>query len=1492
MNKLHKIYPLFNSELFHDACGVGFVATKNGKPDPKVLPSALSALQRLTHRGAKAYDGNSGDGSGILVDIPRKFFCDYLLKKHSLKIPKNDTLAIASIFAKRINDKKIVDNFLDLTKKEKIKFLAIRKVPTDENVLGDFSKKSKPKILQVIFSTKIRKSSKLERILYLIRKKVEKKLCPKHKRFYICSFSSKTIIYKGLLSSDQLAKFYKDLNHDLFVVKVALFHERFSTNTFSSWEMAQPFRMIAHNGEFNTIKGSRLWMNSREGNLESKVWKNDIDFLKPITKSTGSDSESFDNSAEFLKISGRDIFDTMMIMIPDSYEQTEKYYNNKKMNKMMRDYFIYHENFMKPWDGPAAIVFTDGDFVGAKMDRNGLRPLRYSITKDGLIIMASEAGIVDVDEDNIISNYHMKSEEIFGLSLEDGEILENKYLKAREASKKPYGKLVSDNLKVLKRGNAEEQFNGFVVSKNKTPQNKFASYNIFDEDIKKFIEPLSENVSESIGSMGDDTPLAIFSKFDRKFYDFFKQQFAQVTNPPIDSLRENSVMSLYKYLGSEDNLLNNAPTKNSAIRISTPILSLKEINELKGFDSWFPHQEIDCFYKIGSNLDSKIELIKKNCEKSIINGNKIIFLSDQNLKLGHTPIPMLLVISAVHHHLIEKRLRSKVSLIAVTGDVIEDHHFAALISLGASAIYPHFAYEIIFKKNSEAEYPKRLKNYRASIEKGLLKIMSKMGISTLSGYHGSMLLNTAGIGPKLLKKYFPSLTGRLGGLELKDLEKYLKRKYDNSIKDFELGNIRDINLFRFRKNGELHGYNPQVFKKIQDLSKEKESIKKVENDLNYIRDLLKYSSKRKPLNFNEVEKSSSILKRFGSGGVSFGAISEKAHLELAKGFAMAGSRSNTGEGGEAKNRYSISNQDKLINSHVKQVASGRFGVNAEYLSAAQEIQIKIAQGAKPGEGGQLPAFKVSNAIASARSAVPGIPLISPPPHHDIYSIEDIKQLIYDLKDVNPRAKVSVKLVAQPGVGVVAAGVAKAGANIILISGSDGGTGATPLGSQKHAGFPWEYGLAETHQTLIANGLREYVTLRVDGGLKWAKDIIFAAILGAEEYDFGTSALVSLGCVMARQCHMNTCPVGIATTDSKYEQKFKGYAENVKLYLNDISKKVQNELKKLGFNRLHNIIGRTDLLSVSNKYKNLIFERNIDLDGILNPKAKKGLTLKSEMKIRFSNYRREKTLDEKIIDEIRQDIVMQGHAIIEQKINNTDRAMGARLSGEISYLFGSENFRGKIQCKLTGTAGQSFGAFLSNNIELRLKGLANDYVGKSMSSGIISVRMHEKLRNKSTKNSLIGNVALYGATGGELYVEGRGGERFAVRNSGASAIVEGIGNHGCEYMSQGTVIVLGIIGKNFGAGMTGGIAFIYNKKRLLKNYLNHDFVFESNVDNKKDENIILDLIRNHVFHTNSKLGSKILKNWKIEKFNFKKITPKATKTLNIESIYDSHISTRI
>jgi len=1485
-------FPLVDNDRFHDACGIGFVATRSGKPESRILPLALRALKKLSHRGAKSYDNNSGDGAGLMIDIPYAFFKKIIKDEKGISLHRNEVLAIAVVFhpTKRHN---LFDKIIsELSHEEGINFLFKREVPVNERALGELSKNEKPFIYQYIFRAKKRKGRELEKKLYLIRKKIEKRFISRKSKPYLCSFSSKTIVYKGLMSSFQLDKFYLDLNQKL-KVRVAIFHERFSTNTFSSWEMAQPFRMVAHNGEFNTIKGSRLWMNAREANLKSEVWGNDITFIKPIIYKGGSDSESFDQVAEFLLNSGRTLFDLMMIMIPDSYNQIKKYYKNDTMSKKMRDYFIYHENFMKPWDGPAALVYTDGDYVGAKMDRNGLRPLRYTTTKCGLIIMASEAGVVNIEDNNLIANYHMKSEEVFGINLKTGEILKNKKIKLKEASKKPYGKLVKNNVQSLKRADGKKEFDCLMETKFYDPDYNPVNHGLNGEDISKFLIPMSDNVSEPVGSMGDDTPLAILSKQDRKFYDFFKQQFAQVTNPPIDSLREKSVMSLLKYLGSEDNLLNQRPTSNIAIKIPSPILSPKDINYLTNQKDWFPNSSISCSINGHEKLKAKIDKIKKLAEKKILNGTKIIFLSDIALENGYTFIPMPLVVSAVHNYLINKKLRSRASIVCISGNCIEDHHFAVLIALGASGIYPIGSYTIIKKSNPESAFYNKLDNYRHSIEKGLLKVMSKMGISTLTSYHGSMLLHAIGLGRKLSEEYFPTIPSLIGGIELEDIEKTLKERIRLHNGNNDSGSMKEIGLFRYRKFGEAHGYSPAVFKKIQYLGTngKKPNSKSSDDRPIYIRDLLCYKTSAPKLNLKAIEDSSAILKRFGSGGISFGAISEKSHRELARGFSLVGARSNTGEGGEKNDRYSISNDDISVNSYVKQIASGRFGVNSEYLAAAHEIQIKIAQGAKPGEGGQLPGFKVSSMIAATRSSSPGIPLISPPPHHDIYSIEDIKQLIYDLKDVNPRAKVSVKLVSQPGVGIVASGVVKAGANIILISGADGGTGASPLGSQKHTGFPWEYGLAETHQTLHANGLREYVTLRVDGGIKKAKDIIFAAILGAEEFDFGTSALIALGCVMARQCHLNTCPVGIATTDEKVEKRFKGKGENVSRYLESISESVRNELSKIGKTSLHDIVGRTDLLNINEKHEHLVKTKKIDLKGIINNHSKKGLPLTSHMKLRYSNLRREKTVDENIIEEIRQEIITQGQAAVSKEIQNTDRSIGARISGELSYLFGHNNFRGNIQCRLTGVAGQSFGAFLSKGIELRLKGLANDYVAKSMSAGIISIRMSRALRRRKKHNTLIGNVALYGATGGELYIAGSAAERFAVRNSGALAVVEGIGNHGCEYMSQGTVIIIGKIGKNFGAGMTGGVVYVYTKYRNLDNYLNHDFIEILKVQ-MKDQNIIKRLIKNHVFHTGSKIASTIEKDWSREIKNFIKISPKNYENMNFDSLYEQQRSFRV
>ena len=1491
MYKEKKIYPLYDPQVFHDACGIGFIVTRSGKPEKRILPLAIKALKSLSHRGAKSYDRKSGDGSGILIDLPKSFFKTVLRNEFDRSVPRGEIIAVAMVFT-TAHERKWLENLFAVHLQESgFNLLAVRRVPTEKKSLGDLAFKTKPLILQFIVSGKKISKRNVETRLYLLRKIIERQILNKRKRSYICSFSSKIIVYKGLMASVQLDQFYLDLRHKNFIVKMVLFHERFSTNTGSTWAMAQPFQMVAHNGEFNTIKGNRLWMKARENEISSKFWGLDLDSLKPIIKNEGSDSKSFDNVLEFLVRSGRNIFDSIMIMIPDSYSQNKKYYNNKDMNRKMRDYFVYHENFMEPWDGPAAVVYSDGEFVGAKMDRNGLRPLRYTITKDGLVIMASEAGIIEVDDDNLILHHHMKSEEIFGVSLSNGSIIKNKELKIREASKKPYRQLLRNNLHVLNRENSSNEFGMFGLPSGGFDQRLRIALGWSKEDLTKFLIPMATNRREPLGSMGDDTPLAAFSQIDRRLYDYFKQWFAQVTNPPIDSIRERSVMSLYKYLGSEDNLLSTTPTFNGAIRITSPVLSPNEVLELHSHQGWFMHKKFICHYKNSGNLKLKLQLINRNSERAVQNGAKIIFLSDEGLKRGNLPIPMPLVVSALHNYLINKKLRSKVSIICIAGDVVEDHHIAVLIALGASAVYPYIAYELIREYFKEDDWTEKMSNYRDALEKGLLKIMSKMGISTISSYHGSMLLHSIGLGSKISKTYFPAIPSYLGGIELEHIHNSLLNRHEMA---FEKGKsaLVEKGLYRYRKKGERHGFSPVNFKKIQSKSGNSASLKTSDKiELVYIRDFFTITSKRTSIDIDLVESAESILKRLGSGGISFGAISEKSHRELAKGFALVGARSNTGEGGELEDRYSVSNPDKNVNSYIKQIASGRFGVNVEYLTAASEIQIKMAQGAKPGEGGQLPGFKVSNLIASARSSTPGMPLISPPPHHDIYSIEDIKQLIYDLKVVNPRAKVSVKLVSQPGIGTIASGVVKAGADIILISGADGGTGASPLGSLKYAGFPWEYGLAESHQILHANGLRNRVILRVDGGIKSARDIVIASILGAEEFDFGTAALVSLGCVMTRQCHLNTCPVGIATNDERFMKKFRGKSENVSHYLEKITQELRLELSQMGYVHLQSIIGRTDLLKINSAYRKYMTIRGLNFDNLMNQNTKNGLPLQSDMKVRYTDVRQKKTIDEEIIDEIRSELLTHGYAVIYKDIKNTDRSIGTRISGEIAFLFGRNNFKGSIQCRLFGTAGQSFGAFLSKGIELRLKGIANDYVGKGMSSGLITIRMPEKIRRQDKDHTVIGNVALYGATGGQMYIAGRGGERFAVRNSGASGVIEGIGNHGCEYMTQGTIIILGQIGKNFGAGMTGGIAYVYSKKKRLKNYINKDFIKVVNLG-KKDQSLVLRFLRNHIFHTDSSLGKKIINNWNNEIKYFKKLMPTAMDIVDLDNIYNLHVSDRI
>lgn len=1466
---------------FHDACGIGFIAEISGKPGRRVIDLSIEALKNMSHRGAFGSDERTSDGTGLLTDIPFEYFKIVLEEELDKKIGDDD-LGIAMVFTSEKELPLIENNFLEFSGKLKINYLGMRRVPTNSAGLGEIGKATCPMIVQFFFSGVDQEKYSFETRLYILRKSVEQIIYNSGMETFICSLSGKTIVYKGMMKPNQLSRFYYDLNQPEYKVKVALFHERFSTNTISSWSMAQPFRMLGHNGEINTIKGNRLWMQTREATIKSNYWNEHLDSLKPIVSETGSDSYSLDNILEFLVHSGRSLFHSAMMLIP------EPYIFDNSMPAELKDFYVYHENHIEPWDGPAALVFTDGDLVGAKLDRNGLRPLRYTMTKDGLVIMASEAGVVDIEEENILLHHHMKSGENFAIKLDGSGIMTNKEITENVAQNDKYSEKVKSHLSALERGDDFEEFGGFALPEGGFDKRLRVAFGIDKEDLDRFIIPMAISGKESVGSMGDDTPPAFVSTQKRKFYDYFKQHFAQVTNPSIDSIRERYVMSLYRYIGSESDLLSDTNAFSGAIRIDSPVLSPREVKLLLDRHHWFPHVIVKCHYNIEDDLSKRIEEIRIECETAALNGAKIIFLSDEGLQPNHVPIPMLLVVSAVHQYLIKKKLRNNCALLSFTGDVIEDHHVACLVAFGASAVYPYMAYELIRENFKDEDWIGKLSNYRNALEKGLLKIMAKMGISTVSSYHGSMLFNAIGISHSLINEYFPSIKSALGGINLTILKKSLVEKSEKAFS--ENIELEEIGRFKFRKGGEAHGFSPTVFKKIHNVSQNQNKIINDEELPVYIRDFLEVV-KRNQIPLEEVDSSEEILKRFGLGAVSFGAISEETHRTLARAASMLGIRSNTGEGGEQKDRYSTSNPDKSENCYTKQIASGRFGVTTSYLTAARELQIKIGQGAKPGEGGQLPGEKVTLSIANNRHTTPGVSLISPPPHHDIYSIEDLAQLIYDLKQVNPRANICVKLVSQFGIGIIASGVVKAGADTILISGNDGGTGASPLGSLKHTGLPWELGLSEVHRTLTENGLRGMVTLRVDGGLKNARDVVIASMLGAEEYDFGTSALVAVGCVMARQCHLNTCPAGIATQDPELRKKYKGKPENLVNFMKNIAEETRVILSGMGFGTLSDIVGRNDLLKKNNQYKKLLEEKNIDLTILLAKDEKQNFFFDSRKKVKAPTTKFEQHFAESINEEVLPAIMTHGRVIVNRKLKNTDRAVGSRISGLISFLYGPSEFKGYIQYRLNGAAGQSLGAFLVDNMEMRLSGVANDYVGKGMSGGLITIRFPRTIRKSLEGNTIIGNVALYGATGGEIFVAGKAGERFAVRNSGAAAVVEGVGNHCCEYMTRGFVIVLGGTGKNFGAGMTGGLAFIYHNRSSVEKNLNTEYV---KIDQLKlsDEDLIYKYLVNHEFHTGSTIAKSILENWDCEKNKFIKIIPKAIETVNYSKIFEEQFKNRL
>ena len=1468
-------------ENFHDACGVGFITELSGKPSRRVIDLSIEALKNMSHRGASGSDERTSDGTGLLTDIPVEYFKLVLEEEMNLNA-KDLNPGIAMVFTSDDEDKIIEDLFIKNSADHDITFIGKRQVPVNTAVLGEIAKSTCPKIVQYFFSGSDSGKFNYENRLYILRKTVEQSILDQNLGTFICSLSCKTIVYKGMMKPNQLSRFFFDLSQPEYKAKVAIFHERFSTNTISSWSMAQPFRMLGHNGEINTIKGNRLWMKTREATVKSDFWKEKINNLKPIVSETGSDSFSLDNVLEFLVQSGRSLFHSAMMLIP------EPYIFDEDMPQDLKDFYIYHENHIEPWDGPAALVFTDGNIIGAKLDRNGLRPLRYSMTKDGLVVMASEAGVIDIEEDNILVHHHMKSGENFAIKLDGTGIINNKQIAELVAKADKYSEKVKSHLQILERGNDTEEFGQFLLPENGFDKRLRVAFGLDKEDLEKFLIPMAENGKESLGSMGDDAPQAFISNQNRKLYDYFKQHFAQVTNPSIDSIRERYVMSLYRYIGNESDLLSNTSEFEGAIRIDSPVLSPNEVKRLLNKTDRFPHTIVKCHLAVKDDLEKRLEEIRKECELAALNGTKIIFLSDEGLTENQIPIPMLLAVSAVHRDLINKKLRNNCALLCFTGDVVEDHDVACLIAFGASAVYPYMAYELIRENFKDEDWIVRLSNYRSALDKGLLKIMAKMGVSTISSYHGSMLFNAIGISEELIKKYFPSIKSELGGLNLALLKQALINKCEKAFGKKD--DLEETGRFRFRKDGEAHGFSPSAFKKIHNVAQNKNLVFDEENNPVYIRDLLEIKKQNK-IPLDKVVNSGSIYKKFGLGAVSFGAVSEESHRTLARAATILGIRSNTGEGGEQNDRYSISNPDKSENCYTKQIASGRFGVTTSYITAAREIQIKIGQGAKPGEGGQLPGEKVTLSIANSRHTTPGVPLISPPPHHDIYSIEDLAQLIYDLKQVNPRANICVKLVSQFGIGIIASGVVKAGADIILISGNDGGTGASPLGSIKHTGLPWEVGLVEVHKTLLNNGLRNNVTLRVDGGLKNGRDVFIAALLGAEEYDFGTAALISIGCVMARQCHQNTCPVGIATQDEELRKRFKGKPENLVAYLKNIAEEVRVILSETGFENLEDIFGRNDLLKENGSLTYLIREKNIDLSMFIPAKEENNLSFNPGNKIKLPAVNFEQQLSEGITNEVLPAIMTHGRVIVNRKLKNTDRAVGSRISGLISFLNGPGDFKGYIQYRLEGAAGQSLGAFLVDNMEIRLSGVANDYVAKGMSGGLITIRFPRLIRKSLEGNTMIGNVALYGATGGEVFIAGKAGERFAVRNSGAAAVVEGVGNHCCEYMTRGFVIVLGETGKNFGAGMTGGQAFIYNDISSVEKNLNKEYVKISSLG-LSDEDLVSKYLVNHVFHTGSTIAKNILDNWDNEKNKFVKIIPKAVESVDYDKIFNEQFKRRL
>ncbi len=1470
--KILKSNHVYSEEMEHDACGVGLVASTEGLKSRKVVEYGIDALKAVWHRGAIDADGKTGDGAGIHIEIPKDFFEEKIEvtgHKHD-----NSELCVGMIFLPR-NDysaqeqcRTIVES--ELTKRN-FSIYGWRQVPVDPSVLGEKAEQTRPEITQVLFTYNDKKvvNKSLEQKLYETRRVIEKEaLNNQLNNFYICSFSSKSIIYKGMFLAEALSDFYTDLKDERFISRYAIFHQRFSTNTAPSWDLAQPFRSIAHNGEINTLKGNVNWMKVHEEEMFSPVFE-DIENLKPVIPAGNSDSASLDNVFELLNISGQPAPLAKLMLIPDAWSK-----KNKVLKKDHQQLFNFLNSTMEPWDGPAAIAATDNEWVIVATDRNGLRPLRYTVTRDKLLFAGSETGMIDLNEKKIVSKGRLGPGEILGVRIEKGKVYSNDEIKNYLSKEyKHYNNQIIDLDKKLEAETEKVELEGQSL---RNFQHCFG-YSI--EDLELILHPMAEDAKEATGSMGDDTPLAVLSDKYRPLYHYFRQNFSQVTNPPIDSLRENKVMSLKTRFGNLGNILDFSKlTKDNIYVLNSPILSNAQFEKfLKFFGN--NNKVLDCTFSKDDDLETSINLLKVKSEQAVREGIKQIILSDKNISENRMPMPMLLCIGAINTHLVKLGLRGYVSINVQTGDALDTHSFATLIGVGATTVNPYLAFDSLYQRHSKKlfgnfTFDECVSRYIKSVNLGLLKIMSKMGISVLSSYRGGCNFETVGLSRTIVKDYFPGMLSKISGIGLKGIEKKIRTIHKEAF--FNNSNILPIGgIYRYRKNGETHQYQGKLIHLLQTAVGQgsyeiyKKYIKGIYN-LNPIslRDLVDFKSKN-PIDISNVEPASNILKRFGSGSMSHGALSKEAHETLAVGMNRIKGASCSGEGGEDEKRFKIMENGDSANSRVKQIASARFGVTINYLNNCNEIEIKIAQGAKPGEGGQLPGFKVTDEIARLRHSTPGVTLISPPPHHDIYSIEDLAQLIYDLKQINPKARVGVKLVASSGIGTIAAGVAKAKADIILISGHSGGTGATPQTSVKYVGVPWEMGLTEANQVLTLNNLRHLVTLRTDGGIKTGRDVVIAAMMGAEEFGVATTALVAMGCIMVRQCHSNTCPVGVCTQDDKLREKFTGTPEKVVNLFTFIAEEVREILADLGFKSLNEVIGRTDLLrQVSKGSPNLD-----DLD--LNPlfvQADPGKNKRYCEKPEISSV--PDTLDQKLWPEIEDKIDKKEKINQEFEIQNTDRAVGTRISYHLYKKFGNNNLdENSIELNFKGSAGQSFGAFAIKGLKLILKGDANDYVAKGLSGGSIVIKLQDESNLVSNENTIIGNTVLYGATSGKLLAAGQAGERFAVRNSGATAVVEGCDSNGCEYMTGGNIIILGDIGDNFGAGMTGGMAFIYDPENQFDKKVNPESVVWQTPETKFWIEHLRKLIQEHAIETNSTISKKIVENFENEINNFVQVCPK-------------------